>query len=353
MVKSTKSGQKPTKNRLLSHFSIQTSGSTKKVEKTALKSVLSIVNYIDLQSPKTADKIDKMIKESYKKYPKGTEQRSLREELSLTGMPPDMIDKLGLKTKEDYPVYRVPEEIYPSQLARMSVENDVKAQTFVPAGEMREFLNIGEDIIQTPFSITKKYSPFTIVHEATHLSDLEKKPTIQKIKSILDYSLNDLELSAFFNEIVYYLYSKNKATYPEFVNFMYGNKKLKDIKEHFSPNIFLWGFIKDSFKKNGLQKTIDMKKEIIEKTKDKIIDSLIPYIADVYVKSAKKSDENFNLIFDLLEQVLLESSLSKETIDKIAEKFYNFISSPSRDWLDKLTQDEIYNFYGDRFSKDF
>lgn len=217
----------------------------------------------------------------------------------------------------------------------------------------KKLLNIGEDKIQPSFSLIKNYSPFSIIHEATHLSDLEKKPIQQKIKSILDYSLNDLELSAFFNEIIYYLYSKNKSSFPEFMVFLYGNKNLEEIKKIFTPPLFLWGFIKDSFKKNGLQKTIDMKKEIIKKSKEKIINSLIPHIADIYIQSTKKTDNNFNLIFDLLTQVLSESSLSIDTIDKIDKKFREFIKSPSRDWVPQPTKDEIYNFYGERFSKDF
>lgn len=78
----------------------------------------------------------RMMKQSYKKYPKGTEQRSLREELSLTGMHQDMIDKLGLKTKKDYPVYRVPEDVYPEELLKLHTAIDnPKAQTFFSTDE--------------------------------------------------------------------------------------------------------------------------------------------------------------------------------------------------------------------------
>jgi hypothetical protein len=72
------------------------------------------------------------------------------------------------------------------------------------------------------------------------------------------------------------------------------------------------------------------------------------------LKTNKLSVFDIDYIQDFLISILSSSmNLTPEILEKIKEKFYYYIEHPTRDWLDKLTQDEIYNFYGDRFSKDF
>jgi hypothetical protein len=300
---------------------------------------------------------NKMKKKSYKKKSKGTEQRTLSEELSLTGMPPDMIEQLGLKEKKDINVYRIPQEKFLQTMKDFSISDQPLAVTLF--NKPKNFKqNLLDTNIETPSIILRDYIPAVLIHEATHWHDLKgEKPSLNQIStSILEYCLNDLELSAYFNEIIYFLYSKNNATYPIFRLYTMKNiENLEDFKNlNFIPGFFLWGIIKNSVEKNGFYRTIKMKKEIIEKAKEQILDSIIPHILDVYLKTNKLSVFDIDYIQDFLISILSSSmNLTPEILEKIKEKFYYYIEHPTRDWLDKLTQDEIYNFYGDRFSKDF
>jgi len=353
MVKSTKSGQKPTKNRLLSHFSTQTSGSTKKVEKTALKSVLSIVNYIDLQSPKTADKIDKMIKESYKKYPEGTEQRALSEELSLTGIPKDMLEQLNLSNIPNINVYNLPEEQFSIFVRENNIPESIAAvflrRPFFSHPDKR--INIGEIYIKLPAIILKGSMPFSFVHEATHWSDLHDAPFILPPRSPLEYTLDDNELSAYFNGIIYFLYAKNNAKFHMFIINLLGQEmpSLETIRTKINPAlIFLWDYVKESFHKNGLQKTIKMKKEIIEKVKEKIIEAYVQFFIYAQLKNRNISPNNIEQLQNKLESML--GSLPDEIKTKIRNSFYDFAKNKKiKDWMPKRTREELYNFYGERF----
>lgn len=360
MIKSTKTGQKPPKNRLSSYSSSPNSGGQKKVKKTALKSVLDIMNHVDLQSPKTADKIDKMIRESYgvKIDQLGTTINTLNEELSLSGLPHDLIRQLGLSPTEkeknrsiprSVPVYRVKPEVYDKNIGegeggKAFISSDPKNDYGFTKGDLGHFVS--------PVIFLKGYNPSALVHEATHITDLDLDPKLIEFKTEFEYQLSEYELSANFNQIIAAIYNNNNITYPLYFSQNVGNVlDLQTVKRANSSSLILWGLIKESIEKNGFKETINNKKEIIKKTKKYLIEKIMNIFFDAYYLTSKhlgfsKGIKNIYLIF---KDMILSSTLSKEDKTEIIKQIIKKMIKPDREWMPEKVEDEIYNFYGDRF----
>lgn len=358
MIKSTKTGQKPPKNRFSHSFSSPNSGNTKKVKKTALKSVLDIINQIDHKSPKMADQIDKMIKKSsgIKIDHLGTTVQKIDEALSATGLPHDLQYQLGLGPKTEkiqrpnVPVYTVRPKAYEENIGGN------QGGQFVFTGDDPKLVrkkDLGSFLTPAIF-LRGSHSP-SLIHESTHLYD----PDITLLRSLninqLEYQLNKHELLANFNTITSAIYFNNNLTYPVFMS-QYIRKvpDMKTLKSANNSTIILWSLIKDSIEKNGLHKTIDMKNEIIEETQKYVCDNIANLFADVYFKNAKsfKFKDKIKSLKFIIKNVIISMKISPENKKRIINSFFKLSKEPSREWMPEKVKDEIYNFYGERYLRD-
>lgn len=316
----------------------------------------------------------KMGKESYKKYPSGIEENSIIDELSRTGLPHDLQQQMGLvPPKSDFekknykPLKEVKTYVLP-----FSIFNDVNPLPEIPGGQWRALTSTplepnvyytlegkpGEDVdpvlAESPFILFKdKKTTIDLIHEATHILDLNLR---SGTKSLLDYVLKYNELLACFNEIISAIYFNNNISYPLFMNlrdYSQNQKfsRLDNLKAYINYPI-LWNNIKENIKKYGFTETLKRKNIIINKSRDEIFKKYIIYLLEY--KKIKKDDYK-NIIKYIKKTILdiLESkNLSNKEKIKIIFNTINSLKNRGDSWLPKEIEDEIYNFYGNRFLKE-
>lgn len=251
---------------------------------TELK-LLKIASIIDNENPKLSDRIEKLVKLSDFKSP--------QEVLRKTSLPPYMRDMMGLSTGIDpnkNVVYETPKEIFPTE--------EGKYLGFAqPATRYNSSFGLkGAE----PAQANKNYAvypeqafPSIGIHEITHLRDMDDLPNrrfniffnlfIENYDFLYEteYSLNEKELEAYFNEYIYALYAKqNKISFEDFVNLTLRKKSKPNISIEEPITIMqylLFNEIKNSIKINGFKDTIKNKKEIFDKVKNNFIDNILTY----------------------------------------------------------------------------